>query len=682
MKGFMTTRALLGVSAAAAVWTVAAAQVPQQVFRAGTVFVNVDAYPRRDGRVIEGLTKADFEVKEDGKLQTVEALEFVRVAPYTPEADLKDPNTVEESYRLARDPRNRVFVIYLDLFHTTPAGSYYAREPLLDFLRRSIGPNDLFGAMTPEVPVTRLTFARLGETLASELSRYWPWGEDRHRVPPRMPVTPRNAVEERLLVCGPTIEAGEGLVLAFRNETTANSLDSLVALLGTLKDQRKYVLLVTEGWSMPHGVGPGGLRQRQPTIPTVGVGPTGQLTMGSDTSGNPDRNWCATQANRLAQVNYAQRFLDLMTAAQRANVAFFPLDVAGLRGDMPNLSKGGATVAGMQAMHAENTARVDQLMTLGNNTDGKAIVSTNDLRGALRKVVDDLSAYYLLGYQSTNPAADGRWRRIDVRVKQPNVDVSARRGYLAFTAEMVKAEADASSKPVRVRTGADDALERLGRIRAEARVFLTAARSASGLEVVVELASRETEGGRFSSGAPVTVTAAPKDEGAPVSVEGRIPAGARSVVVTIPLTDAAGSAWRVSLRMPGAAAADEPIEEGVDVAATSGDVVGDLRVFRAAASPRAVPQRAADPVFRRTERVHLEWPVDAAGDARGARLLNRQGEALPVPVAVSERVEGDRTVLTADLQLAPLAPGDYVIELSTTRGGKTTQQWLALRVIR
>ena len=667
------TRALLGVSAAAAVWTVAVAQVPQQVFRTGTVFVNVDAYPRRDGRVVEGLTKADFEIKEDGKLQTVEALEFVRVAPYSPEADLRDPNTVEDSFRQARDPRNRVFVIYLDLFHTTVPGSYYAREPLIDFLRRSIGPNDLFGALTPEVPVTRLTFARLGETLASDLVRYWPWGEDRKTL------TPRNAAEERLLACGPTIEAGEALVRAFRNETTANSLDSLVALLGTLRDQRKYVLLVTEGWSMPRGVGPGGLAQRQPTIPTVGVGPTGQLTMGRDPNGNQDRDWCNSERSRLAQVNYAQRFLDLMTAAQRANVAFYPLDVAGLRADMPDLSQPGGS---MEAMHATNTARVDQLMTLASNTDGKAIVATNDLLGGLRKVVDDLSAYYLLGYQSTNPAADGRWRRIDVRVKQPNVDVSARRGYLAFTADMVKAEADARNKPTRARTGADEALERLGRIRADARVLLTGARTAAGLEVVVELASREIESGRFTSGAPVSITVTTKETDPPASVEGRIPAGARSVVVTVPIANPTGTAWHVSLRMPGASRNDEPIEEEMDVAATPGGGADDLRVFRALASPRAVPQRAADPIFRRTERVHLEWPVDAAGDSRGGRLLNRQGEPLPVPVALSERAEGDRTVLTADLQLAPLAPSDYVIELSVTRGEKTTQQWLAIRVIR
>jgi hypothetical protein len=336
----------------------------------------------------------------------------------------------------------------------------------------------------------------------------------------------------------------------------------------------------------------------------------------------------------------------------------------------------------MEAMHATNTARVDQLMTLASNTDGKAIVATNDLLGGLRKVVDDLSAYYLLGYQSTNPAADGRWRRIDVRVKQPNVDVSARRGYLAFTADMVKAEADARNKPTRVRTGADEALERLGRIRADARVLLTAARSAAGLEVVVELASREIESGRFTSGAPVTITVTPKEAGAPASVEGRIPASARSVVVTMPIANPTGTAWRVSLRVPGASANDEPIEEEMDVAATPGGGADDLRVFRALASPRAVPQRTADPVLRRTERVHIEWLVDATGDSRAARLLNRQGEPLPVPVAVSEHLEGDRTVLTADLQLAPLAPGDYVVELSVTRGEKTAQQWLALRVVR
>ncbi|HVQ41035.1 MAG TPA: VWA domain-containing protein, partial [Vicinamibacterales bacterium] len=561
-----------------------------------------------------------------------------------------------------------------DLFHTTPAGSYYAREPLIDFLRRSIGPNDLFGALTPEVPITRLTFARLGETLASDLVRYWPWGEDRKSV------TPRSVVEGRLLVCGPTIEAGEALVRGFRNETTANSLDSLVAHLGALRDQRKYVLLVTEGWSMPRGVGVGGLARRQPNVPTVGVGSAGQLTIGNDTSGKSERDWCDTQRNRLAQVDYAQRFLDLMTAAQRANIAFYPLDVAGLRADMPDLSEPGGS---MEAMHVMNTQRVDQLMTLANNTDGKAIVSTNDLLGGLRKVVDDLSAYYLLGYQSTNPAADGRWRRIDVKVKQPDVDVSARRGYLAFTAEMVKAEADAARKPVRVRTHVDDALERLGRARADARAYTVAVPSAIGLNVVVELASSEIAGGQWNRGAAVTVTATPKDAGiAPVSIDARIEPGARATLVTLATTQTQERTWQVRTRVTRIGAADEPIDDGVEVAVVVASILSEPMVYRAASSPRAPLQPVADPEFRRTERIHLEWTLTAPLDSRVARLLNKQGDPLPVPVPLTERTDGDRLVLAADLVLAPLAPADYVIEITAARGTDKVQHGVAFRIVR
>ena len=315
------TRALLGVSAAAVVWTVAVAQVPQQVFRTGTVFVNVDAYPRRDGRVVEGLTKADFEIKEDGKLQTVEALEFVRVAPYSPEAELRDPNTVEDSFRQARDPRNRVFVIYLDLFHTTPVGSFYAREPLLDFLRRSIGPNDLFGALTPEVPVTRLTFARLGETLASDLVRYWPWGEDRQVPPERDPeerrrratsgvrpdhrsrgracpgVSRRNHRQQPRLAGGaPRHPSRPAEVRPARDRRMVDAARRWCRRPGAASTNDPH------GWSGTDRPADDGQRHRRQSGSRL----------------------VRTQRNRLAQVDYAQRFLDLITAAQRANVVFYP----------------------------------------------------------------------------------------------------------------------------------------------------------------------------------------------------------------------------------------------------------------------------------------------------------------------------------------------------------------------
>ena len=67
-------------------------------------------------------------------------------------------------------------------------------------------------------------------------------------------------------------------------------------------------------------------------------------------------------------------------------------------------------------------------------TDGVAIVNTNNVAPLLRRVVDDLSSYYLMTYSSTNSKLDGRFRSISVRVSRPGVQTRARRGYRALTA--------------------------------------------------------------------------------------------------------------------------------------------------------------------------------------------------------------------------------------------------------
>ena len=112
-------------------------QDPQEpVFRGGVTFVNVDVYPRRDGRLVEGLRAEDFEVLEDGKPQKIDAFEFIRIAPNAPDADRRDPNTKEEGDKLAADPHNRVFVFYLDLFHMNFGDPGIVRGPIVEFLGR------------------------------------------------------------------------------------------------------------------------------------------------------------------------------------------------------------------------------------------------------------------------------------------------------------------------------------------------------------------------------------------------------------------------------------------------------------------------------------------------------------------------------------------------------------------
>jgi hypothetical protein len=50
-----------------------------------------------------------------------------------------------------------------------------------------------------------------------------------------------------------------------------------------------------------------------------------------------------------------------------------------------------------------------------------------------------MAGFYLLGYYSTNPNNDGRYREIRVKTAQPRIDISARKGYLAPTAAMAAA---------------------------------------------------------------------------------------------------------------------------------------------------------------------------------------------------------------------------------------------------
>ena len=119
----------------------------------------VDAYPLKDGKIVEGLTAEDFQVSEDGKPQKVEAFEFFRIEP-TPAETHKDPNTVAESMAQAADPHNRVFVTFLDTHFVRLSGGYYANKPLIDILDRVLAPNDLFGVMTPAMRPQDVTFGR------------------------------------------------------------------------------------------------------------------------------------------------------------------------------------------------------------------------------------------------------------------------------------------------------------------------------------------------------------------------------------------------------------------------------------------------------------------------------------------------------------------------------------------
>ena len=147
-------------------------------------------------------------------------------------------------------------------------------------------------------------------------------------------------------------------------------------------------------------------------------------------------------------------YLGVIDAANRANVSIYTMDAVGLRAqsdlaqvrDAVNMagavginsgySGDGATANPYTRGLEDNSTNIrsDPAYTLGelaSGTGGLFFNNTNNLAPAFERVEDDLRNYYLIGYTPSNSTYDGKFRNIEVRVKRPGVTISARKGYYA-----------------------------------------------------------------------------------------------------------------------------------------------------------------------------------------------------------------------------------------------------------
>jgi VWFA-related protein len=126
-------------------------------------------------------------------------------------------------------------------------------------------------------------------------------------------------------------------------------------------------------------------------------------------------------------------FRRVVSAARRANVALYFVDARGVS----------AASAALQADVGAPTDFNDLGSTLAaarNDSEGSEALAAdtggftvrdNDLLGGLERINRESTSYYLLGYKPIDTRADGRFRKIEVKVSRPGVRVGARRGYYA-----------------------------------------------------------------------------------------------------------------------------------------------------------------------------------------------------------------------------------------------------------
>ena len=149
-------------------------------------------------------------------------------------------------------------------------------------------------------------------------------------------------------------------------------------------------------------------------------------------------------------------------------------------------------------------------------------------------------------------------------------------------------------------------------------------------------------------------------------------------ILGVPLGFGAGP-WKVLVRVDGR---DSSIDDRLEIKPPAGAVLGDALYFRGTPSAQSALKPVADLEFRRTERVHVEWPIVSSLDQRSARLLDRRGQPLPIEATLTERTATSGSVLAADVNLGPLAPADYVLDVTASHGADTERRLVAFRVVR
>ena len=627
----------------------------QPVFRTGINFVRVDVIvSAKDGQPVANLSEKDFQVFEDGKPQSLATFKLIKLdggAAPSPDNDGPPQPIRSDADELAEASRDdvRVFAVFLDDYHVRRETGMRIRDSLAEFVATKLGPSDMIGVMYPLQPISTVLLTRDHSAVERALEEFTGRKYD---------YKPMNDFEQRYVMY-PT-----ETVERIRNDVSLSALEALIVHLGGLKEGRKSLLLVSEGYT--NMVPP----QRRSDIATLGVDP---LSPNADPlAGQNDP--LEERASFFASSEMQDELRYIYDVANKNNVSIYAIDPRGLATSEFDIQDNIGQQAGNDYLHTTQ----DTLRTLAEETDGRAIINRNDIAPGLDQIVRDSSAYYLLGYDSVAAPTDGKFHKIEVKVNRANVQVRSRQGYWAITRENAE-RVLAPPKP-----GLPPGVSRALAVVAEPlrkrviQSWIGTARGGDGKTTITYVWQPTVRPGAPEADAPAAVSLmALGDDGTPL-FRGRVPSA--------PPAPGAGSApgparvtfdvppglmhLRVTVESGDQSTLDSEVRD-VDVPdLTSSDaVIGTPVVYRARTVRQLADLKAeADPIpaigheFNRAERLLVRVPVYGAAPSVTARLLNRAGDAMQDLDVEPPAAPGKPAQI--ELPLAALAPGDYVIEIS------------------
>ena len=638
------------------------------VFRTGINFIRVDVIVTDgDGRHVRDLEVEDFELFEDGEPQTVESFQLVEISAVpAPDAEPARPviNRYDEEREAARAD-TRVFVIFFDDYHVRWENGVRAGRVLAEFLRNNLYPTDLVGIMHPLTPLVDVRLTRNHNAIFEAAENFFGRKYD---------YKPLNMFEQRY------VQYPTEIVERLRNDVSLSALEGLMIHMGGLREGRKNVLLISEGFS--NYVPPELRNNNAEMFSGVSQGPV---------SINPIEDTLQFFSDQGLFFDLR----DVFSTANRFNTAIYSLDPRGLAISEYDMSQ---PLVNRNADRNALRSTRDTLFVLADETDGRAITNTNDLKPGLEQMLRDSSTYYLLGYNSSRAPTDGKYHEIEVRVKRDGVDVRHRQGFWALTErDAQRALTTTLNEPPKAVDVALGVLAEPRRGRRLVDTWIGMAKGQNGKTKVTFLWEPAPEVRGRERPARVLLTAMSEAGGAPY--RGRVPerAGTSRQRRTPGVSDATQVEFEVE---PGTLQLSMAIEgDGGDVLErdrhevdipdfTGADLVLSTPSFFRARNEmewkvlvndwEAIPTASRE--FRRTERVLIRFQAYAPGtelpEVR-ARLLNRSGEVIH-PLDVRQAASGNP--YQVDLRPAHLPPGDYVIEIAVASSTKDVNQLMAFRL--
>lgn len=390
MWGCARVRPQLAVALLAAIVFVggpglSAQDAPLTTFRSSRDVISIDVVVRdRAGAIVSDLTAADFEIREDGRLQDVLTTSFEQTAAAAP------GDATPALQRLGLPPVSaatpatatevsgrRLMLLLFDLSAMEHEEVQRGVQAALQFVDSQMTNADL-------VAVASLTW---------QLTVLTDFTGDRESV--------RRTLEGMVAV-----DVSTGVIEALDGPTDTMPVSSGAPAVAATDTRLRAIRLMADALAP--------IPQKKALLYfTAGLANAAQDTP--------------------AELRLA------LTAASRANLAIYPVDTRGLQAVVPSgparvASRGGEGLfSGRDVDDQFNdlTASQDMMASMASATGGRMFSGSNDVSAAFQRVQQDTAAYYLLGYSSTNTLSDGKFRRVQVRVRRAGLRVEARAGYYA-----------------------------------------------------------------------------------------------------------------------------------------------------------------------------------------------------------------------------------------------------------